>query len=84
LYCHDEVTCEVDQDDADRIARLLDTRGAVRPRVRIDNLVANATVAERWSDFKEPGWTPEPEPPPPPVIPSRARSEQLILGEESN
>jgi DNA polymerase-1 len=61
LFVHDEVVCEVDQDAADHVARLLETelaREAIRPSVRIDRLVANATVAERWSDFKQQGYQP--------------------------
>jgi DNA polymerase I-like protein with 3'-5' exonuclease and polymerase domains len=61
LFVHDEVVCEVDEDDADRVAQLLEaelTRDMSRPGVRIENLVVKATIAERWSDFKEPGWTP--------------------------
>ena len=61
LFVHDEVVCEVDEGDAERVAGLLETElacEAIRPRVRIDGLVAKATVAERWSDFKEPGYTP--------------------------
>jgi DNA polymerase-1 len=61
LFVHDEIVCEVDQDDADRVARLLEAelaREAIRPSVRIDRLVATATAAERWSDFKEPGYAP--------------------------
>jgi DNA polymerase-1 len=83
LFVHDEVVCDVDRTDADRVARLLEdelTRGAVRARVRIDRLVANATVAERWSDFKQPGWTPDPTPPAPPAA-ERTRPEQLLLGD---
>jgi DNA polymerase I-like protein with 3'-5' exonuclease and polymerase domains len=61
LFVHDEIVCEVDQDNADHVARVLETelaREAIRPRVRIDKLVANATVAERWSDFKQQGYAP--------------------------
>jgi len=62
LFVHDEVVAEVDEHDADRVARLLEVelaRGMVRTGVTIDGLVAEATTAQRWSDFKEPGWTPE-------------------------
>ena len=65
LFVHDEVVAEVDQDDVDRVAGLLETelaRGMSRPGVSVDGLVAKATVAERWSDFKQPGWTPAPPP----------------------
>jgi DNA polymerase-1 len=61
MFIHDEILCEVDEQDADRIAGLLEaelTRGATRPGVTIDGLVAKATVAQRWSDFKEPGYVP--------------------------
>jgi DNA polymerase-1 len=61
LFVHDEVVCEVAEDDADRVSRLLEaelTRDISRPGVRIENLVAKATIAERWSDFKQPGWAP--------------------------
>ena len=39
LFVHDEIVCEVDQEDADRVARLLEvelTRPAYRPEVRIE------------------------------------------------
>jgi DNA polymerase I-like protein with 3'-5' exonuclease and polymerase domains len=61
LFVHDEVICEVEESDTDRVASLLETelaRAERRPRVTVDRLVANATVAERWSDFKQPGYVP--------------------------
>jgi DNA polymerase I-like protein with 3'-5' exonuclease and polymerase domains len=87
LFVHDEIVCDVDQDDADRVAKLLETeltRAAIRPGVRIDRLVASATVAERWSDFKEPGWAPEPGAPFEPATQPPAPPEQLLLGEDAN
>jgi DNA polymerase I-like protein with 3'-5' exonuclease and polymerase domains len=61
LFVHDEVVCEVDEGDAERVARLLElelARGMQRPGVTINGLVANATIATRWSDFKQPGYEP--------------------------
>jgi DNA polymerase I-like protein with 3'-5' exonuclease and polymerase domains len=61
LFVHDEVVCEVAEHDADRVAQLLETelaRGVSRPGVAIGGLVAKATIATRWSDFKEPGYAP--------------------------
>jgi DNA polymerase-1 len=61
MFIHDEILCEVNEDDADRVARLLEVelaRGAARPGVTVDGLLANATVAERWSDFKQLGYSP--------------------------
>jgi hypothetical protein len=49
---------EVPEDDADRVALLLE-RALARGMGRIEQLVARAQVAERWSDFKDPGYTPE-------------------------
>jgi DNA polymerase I-like protein with 3'-5' exonuclease and polymerase domains len=63
LFVHDEIVVEVDERDADRVARLLETelgRGMSRPRVSVDHLVAKSSIARRWSDFKQPGYTPWP------------------------
>jgi DNA polymerase I len=82
LFVHDEVVADVADDDADRVAALLETelaRGMETPRIRIDGLVANATTTERWSDFKEPGYAPEPGPAPPPAPEPEPRHEQLLL-----
>jgi DNA polymerase I-like protein with 3'-5' exonuclease and polymerase domains len=59
LYVHDEVVAEVDERQAEDTARLLETvlsRGLGQLR----GLKAEATIAERWSDFKQPGYTPWP------------------------
>ena len=61
LFVHDEVVCEVDQDDAGRVAQVLEAelaRGMSRSSVRIDGLVAKATVAERWAWFKDREFAP--------------------------
>jgi DNA polymerase-1 len=61
LFVHDEVVAEVDEHDADRVARLLEIeleRGLSRRGVNVDHLVAKATIAQRWSDFKQPGYIP--------------------------
>ena len=61
LLVHDEVVAEVAEDDVDRVARALETelaRPADRNGARIEGLVANATVAERWSQFKDPEFAP--------------------------
>ena len=53
---------EVDAGNADKVSRLLETelaRGTARKGFEIDGLVvAQATVAERWSDFEQPGYAP--------------------------
>jgi DNA polymerase-1 len=82
LFVHDEVVAEVDEHDADRVARLLEdelARGVSRPGVTVDGLVAEAKVAMRWSDFKQPGWTPEPAPARPPTSEPKPPLEQLPL-----
>ena len=46
----------------DRVASLLETelaRPAYRPGISIENLLAKATIAERWSAFKDPDFAPE-------------------------
>ena len=58
LLVHDEVVAEVPEDRADHVAGLLE-RALARGMGRIEQLVAHAQVAERWSDFKDPGYTPE-------------------------
>lgn len=61
LLVHDEAVAEVDEDDVDRVTRLLEAelaRGIERPGIRIDGLVAKATVGERWSQFKDPEFAP--------------------------
>jgi DNA polymerase I-like protein with 3'-5' exonuclease and polymerase domains len=63
LLVHDEAVAEVAEDDVDRVARLLETelaRPATRGLARVDGLIAEATSAKRWSQFKDPDWTPEP------------------------
>jgi DNA polymerase I len=64
LFVHDEVVVEVEHGAASWTAALLEAelaRGMQSRRMRIGELVANATAAERWSDFKQLGWTPEQE-----------------------
>jgi DNA polymerase I-like protein with 3'-5' exonuclease and polymerase domains len=61
LYVHDEVVAEVAEDRAHDTGRILEqalTRGAGRTGVQIGGLVADVTVARRWSDFKQPGYAP--------------------------
>lgn len=61
LYVHDEVVAEVDEGRAEETRCLLEAalaREMVAPAVTVSGLVAEGTVAPRWSDFKEPGWTP--------------------------
>ena len=50
-----------DEDDVDRVARLLEielARPAQRRGAFIHGLVAKATVVERWSQFKDPEFVP--------------------------
>ena len=52
LFVHDEIVCETDAGDTERVGALLETeltRPASRPGVTIDALVATAMTAERWS-----------------------------------
>jgi DNA polymerase-1 len=61
LFVHDEIVCEVDEDQAESTAALLEAtlpQTMERGEVRVDNLIAKAEVHRRWSDFKQPGWTP--------------------------
>jgi DNA polymerase I-like protein with 3'-5' exonuclease and polymerase domains len=61
LLVHDEVVCEVDEEHVDETAQLLEqalTREVSLPGVRIHDLAAKASVHQRWSDFKEEGWSP--------------------------
>jgi DNA polymerase-1 len=58
LLVHDEVVAEVPEDDAEHVGKLLEAALA-RGMGRIDHLVAEAQTAQRWSDFKEPGYTPD-------------------------
>jgi DNA polymerase-1 len=58
LLVHDEVVAEVPEQEAAFTARLLEEVLA-RGMGRVEHLVAHAQVAERWSDFKEPGYCPE-------------------------
>jgi DNA polymerase family A len=57
LLVHDEIVAEVDEHEADFTARLLE-EALARGMGRVDHLVAHAQVAQRWSDFKEPGYVP--------------------------
>jgi DNA polymerase I-like protein with 3'-5' exonuclease and polymerase domains len=57
LLVHDEVLAEVPEVDADRVAGLLE-RALARGMGRVRELVAQAKTGQRWSDFKEPGWSP--------------------------
>jgi DNA polymerase-1 len=57
LYVHDEVVAEVDERQAEDTAKLLEAALA-RGIGQLRGLKATATIAERWSDFKQPGYTP--------------------------
>jgi DNA polymerase-1 len=59
MFIHDEIVAEVPQAEAGFTARLLE-EALARGMGRVEHLVAKAQVADRWSDFKEPGWAPEP------------------------
>jgi DNA polymerase I-like protein with 3'-5' exonuclease and polymerase domains len=58
LLVHDEVVAEVREEEAGFAARLLE-EALARGMGRAENLVAHAQIADRWSDFKEPGWVPD-------------------------
>jgi DNA polymerase I-like protein with 3'-5' exonuclease and polymerase domains len=57
LYVHDEIVAEVHEDQADETAQLL-TAALERGTGHIGGLKAQAVTARRWSDFKQPGYTP--------------------------
>jgi DNA polymerase-1 len=61
LYIHDEVVCEVDEDHAEAVAAQLEEtlpRPMERGGVHIDGLKAKSGIHKRWSDFKQPEYTP--------------------------
>jgi DNA polymerase-1 len=57
LYVHDEIIAEVPEEQAEETGRTLE-RALTRGVPRITGLKATATAARRWSDFKQPGYTP--------------------------
>lgn len=57
LLVHDEVVAEVDEHAAEETGRLLEA-ALRRGHDPVPELVAEASRAPRWSDFKSPGWTP--------------------------
>jgi DNA polymerase I-like protein with 3'-5' exonuclease and polymerase domains len=61
LYVHDEVLAEADEDEAEATAALLEEilpRPMERGGIRVDGLKATAAIHGRWSDFKQPEWSP--------------------------
>ena len=54
---HDEVVAEVPEDQAQETGGLLE-RALTRGTGEIHGLKAEATVARRWSDFKQSGYVP--------------------------
>lgn len=57
LYVHDEVVAEVPEDRGQETAELLEI-ALTRGTEEIHGLKAKATVARRWSDFKQLGYAP--------------------------
>jgi len=57
LYVHDEVVCEVEEDRADEVARVLE-KVLPRSEGRVQNLSATASIHKRWSEFKQPEYSP--------------------------
>ena len=57
LLVHDEVVAEVPVDRAEETGKQLETALA-RGAEGIGGLVAEASSAQRWSQFKDPEWTP--------------------------
>ena len=55
LLVHDEIVAEVDEDQAEATARMLERALTGGP---ITGLSATAAAHRRWSDFKEPGYAP--------------------------
>jgi DNA polymerase I-like protein with 3'-5' exonuclease and polymerase domains len=61
LFVHDEVVAEVPEDQAEAMAALLEEivpRPMERGSMRIDGLKATAEIHKRWSDFKQPDYSP--------------------------
>jgi DNA polymerase I-like protein with 3'-5' exonuclease and polymerase domains len=64
LFIHDEVVCETEEDQAPAVATLLEQ---ILPQamggagMRVDGLEASAEIHKRWSDFKQPEYSPWPE-----------------------
>jgi DNA polymerase I-like protein with 3'-5' exonuclease and polymerase domains len=58
LLIHDEMVAEVDEDQAEDTGRLLEA-ALSRGMGQIRRLKADASIHKRWSDFKQPGWTPD-------------------------
>ena len=56
-FIHDEVIVECDVDGAPEAAAVLEEL-MTRDVGPVKGLRADVSIAERWSDFKEPGWTP--------------------------
>lgn len=57
LFIHDEVVAEVPEEEADATASLLEDV-LTRDLGVVTGLVATATAAQRWSDFKQPDYRP--------------------------
>ena len=61
LFVHDEVVAEVEQDQAEATAALLERilpQSMERGEMRVDGLEAKTEIHRRWSDFKQPGYAP--------------------------
>lgn len=60
LTVHDEILAEVDEADAEEVARIIQKEMTAQPR--IEHLVpidAEAMIVDRWSDAKSPGYVPD-------------------------
>ena len=58
LYVHDEIVAEVREDEAETVARALES--ALTKEVgNVRGLQAEAVTSSRWSDFKQPGYEPQ-------------------------
>jgi len=57
LYVHDEVVAEVPEHQAQETGQLLE-QALTRGTEHITGLKATATVARRWSEFKDPEYAP--------------------------
>lgn len=60
LPVHDEIIAHVPEDDAERVARLIEQHMTDHPQLTaIVPITAEAQIVDRWSDAKEPGYVPD-------------------------
>ena len=60
LPVHDEIIAHVPEEDAERVARLIEKHMTDHPALtKIVPITAEAQIVDRWSDAKEPGYVPD-------------------------